>query len=179
MRVRRKDFLGERVSLEDRFWSKVDRQPFGCWEWTGAKAPHGYGALTVRRKVVRAHRVSWEMCNGPIGSNLNVLHRCDNPPCVRPSHLFLGTQLDNALDMMAKNRWFKPPFPSDDSKRLSRENIPRGEKSPSAKLTDFQANEILRRIALGERQVALAAEYGVSQPLISAIKIGRVRKSAV
>jgi hypothetical protein len=97
--------------LEDRFWEKVDKSG-DCWLWTGARDQHGYGSLSVahegrerRRSVpVKASRVSWQIHNGPIPAGMWVLHRCDNPPCVRPDHLFLGTQLDNMRDASAKGR---------------------------------------------------------------------------
>ena len=95
-----------------RFWEKVDKKgPTECWVWTGAgvsRLPRrNYGLAHkpgTNRGKVRAHRVSWEMHNGPIPDGLNVLHTCDNPPCVNPAHLFVGTQRDNVRDMYAKGR---------------------------------------------------------------------------
>lgn len=90
-------------SFEERFWSKVTRSD-RCWEWQGPRDHDGYGFIKVMRCSRRAHRCSWELCVGPIPNNLFVLHRCDNPPCVNPAHLFLGTARDNALDMVGKGR---------------------------------------------------------------------------
>jgi hypothetical protein len=92
-------------TVEQRFWARV-RKSDGCWEWTGACFKcGGYGQFTIEHgQQVRAHRHSWELHNGPIPKGLWVLHRCDNPKCVRPDHLFLGTCTDNARDMMAKGR---------------------------------------------------------------------------
>lgn len=88
----------------DRFWSKVD-QSGDCWEWTAAANRQGYGKFKARSYVlVPAHRHSWELANGPIPAGMYVCHRCDNPRCVRPDHLFLGTHQDNVTDMMAKGR---------------------------------------------------------------------------
>ena len=97
------------ISLEDRFLDKVDKDTTtGCWEWTGCTASGGYG--TIRRKVghkewkmVKAHRVSYELYKGSIGE-FYVCHNCDNPKCVNPEHLFLGTAKDNTQDMMSKGR---------------------------------------------------------------------------
>lgn len=76
----------------------------GCWEWSGGRFERGYGAFEGSSGSRRAHRVSWELHRGPIPDGLKVLHRCDNPPCVNPDHLFLGDDVDNAADMTAKGR---------------------------------------------------------------------------
>jgi len=93
--------------LEERFWDKVDKSD-GCWLWTAALNPDGYGRFVVQmspQKVRGAHRVAWELMNGAIPNGLSVLHQCDTPACVNPEHLFLGTQQDNVADMVAKGRW--------------------------------------------------------------------------
>src|SRR5688500_2653189 len=91
------------VPAEDRFWPKVQKSD-GCWEWTGAKQPAGYGNFYFRGVVQLAHRVAWELANGPVAVGQHVLHRCDNPRCVRIEHLFLGTHADNMRDMLSKGR---------------------------------------------------------------------------
>lgn len=93
-------------TLADRFWSKV-RKSDGCWLWTDKPhAPWGYGRLgnAINGKEIKAHRLSWMLHFGPIPDGLGVLHKCDTPLCVRPDHLFLGTQLDNVHDCVAKGR---------------------------------------------------------------------------
>ena len=102
--------LPPKPTIADRLWAKVDRKgrfnrEIGrCWEWTGYRHPMGHGMIGDGRRLVYTHRVSWEITNGPIPSGLLVCHHCDNPPCVRPSHLFVGTQADNVRDMWAKGR---------------------------------------------------------------------------
>lgn len=102
-------------SRVDRITSIFDRlvryqiKSDGCWGWSGATGRHGYGSLSSRDKKVskspeKAHRVSYEKTFGPIPEGLHVLHRCDNPPCTNPEHLFLGTPKDNAVDRTEKGR---------------------------------------------------------------------------
>jgi Autographiviridae endonuclease len=91
-----------------RFWKHVRIGP-GCWEWTASRKPAGYGELRVRGVNLYAHRLSWLISYGTLPAELCVLHRCDNPPCVRPDHLFLGTDNENHRDMRAKGRDSKPP----------------------------------------------------------------------
>ena len=76
-----------------------------CWEWTGYRLPHQYGRILGReKKLIGAHQAAWVLVNGPIPHGLWVLHRCDNRACCNPAHLFLGTRLDNARDMVSKGR---------------------------------------------------------------------------
>lgn len=96
--------------IADRFWEKVQKSD-GCWTWTGSRYHNGYGYLhfgtRTERKPLRAHRVSWELHNGDILDGLWVLHRCDNPSCVRPDHLFLGDRKANMEDCSRKGRTCK------------------------------------------------------------------------
>jgi len=86
----------------DHFWSRVN--PEGCWLWTGARTADGYGNLSIRGRLVRAHRLAFELARGPIPEGMHVLHRCDVRNCVRPDHLFLGANADNVADRVAKGR---------------------------------------------------------------------------
>lgn len=90
-------------TLANKFWSKVTLA-HGCWKWDGSKSSRGYGKITHNRKTLISSRVSWAIHNGHINNDLFVLHKCDNPECTNPDHLFLGTQKDNMRDMLNKNR---------------------------------------------------------------------------
>jgi hypothetical protein len=144
---------GMRPSLAERFWSHVERGE-GCWLWTGSRQyGHRYGLTTVAGKTRLAHRVAWELTNGPIPDGLYVCHRCDNPPCVRPDHLFLGTPSVNNLDAVAKRHNIHAAAP---------ERLARGERVNTAKLTEDDVRAIRARAAAGGvtyRQ--LADEYGL------------------
>lgn len=106
----------------NQFWSRVQKSP-DCWEWTGGRQNKGYGTLSVNNRAMLAHRFSWVIHYGDIPPRLGVLHRCDNPGCVRPDHLFLGTQKENMQDARRKGRF------------VPRGSLP-GEGCPTAKLTD-------------------------------------------
>lgn len=95
-----------RIPLKDRFWLKVDRRgPDECWRWLAAKDPRGYGRVgTDPGAIALSHRVAYALTHGELPNDKFVCHRCDNPPCCNPGHLFLGTCLDNNRDMYAKGR---------------------------------------------------------------------------
>jgi hypothetical protein len=147
--------------LADRFWEKV-RKNFDCWEWTGAKFPSGYGAFQVRRgHSARAHRVAFELTNGqPLGKGALVCHRCDNPGCVRPDHLYLGTPASNMLDRSERGR-----APAGDAhySRFRPEVLARGERHGNSRLTARQVLELRAAHSRGEATRALARKYGISQ----------------
>lgn len=92
------------------FWDQVLIGD-GCWEWQGTKGTFGYGVARAWKRQTTAHRRAWELWHGSIPEGVHVLHRCDNPPCVRPDHLFLGTPADNVMDMIAKGRRGRPAPP--------------------------------------------------------------------
>lgn len=97
------DVHHERPDLKTRLLRRVV-QGEGCWEWQGGRDEYGYGVVRVKGRNMRAHRAMWEVTYGPITLGLFVLHSCDNPPCIRPDHLMLGTQRANIQDMLAKGR---------------------------------------------------------------------------
>jgi hypothetical protein len=151
-----------------RFWGKMERRAnSNCWEWQGFKDRWGYGRTKMEGQQL-AHRAAYVIAHGAIPDGMCVLHRCDNPPCCNPDHLFLGTVADNNADMVAKGRHFVPS-PCGYSPLLC------GERNSQAKLTDFQVSEIRRRRAQGERTVALAEEFSISQRYVYKLVHGEWR----
>lgn len=142
--------------LSDRFWEKVDKTG-DCWVWTGAKHHYGYGLILqepgAKPKLSVTHRVSWRLHFGEIPEGMQVLHQCDNPPCVNPSHLRLGTQKDNMAEQRERSR------------------TPLGEQRAHTKLTLTQVREIKRR--RGEKLRELGAEFGVADTTIWKIQHGK------
>jgi hypothetical protein len=153
-----------------RFWSKVDRTG-ECWTWTAGCTPNGYGKFSPTPKVaIGAHRWIYEQLRGPIPDGLFVCHRCDNRPCVRPDHLFLGTNSDNLLDASAKGR---AAAGDRHGNRLHPERVHRGEQCWNTPFTADQIRAIRRRRAGGEKPGKLAAEFGVSYQTIRNIIVGK------
>src|SRR6266481_5793603 len=152
----------------ERWEFYVPNRPVGkCWEWQGHRNELGYGQMrTGKGPLERAHRLAWEFLNGPIPLGIQVLHHCDNPPCVNPAHLWLGTPMDNMRDMTAKGRRRRRPGDL-------RKTIPRGENAGRAQLTADKVRTIRERYAAGETQPALGREYGVCSQQIGQIVLRR------
>lgn len=139
----------KRVPVTERFQSRFRiNDQTGCWDWTATKDPCGYGRITGDGGPL-AHRLSYKLHRGPIPDGLHVLHRCDNPGCVNPEHLFLGTHADNMADKTAKGR-----------------------QGLRAKLT--KAEVVAIRTSIGVPQQKLGKQYGVSKTLISYIRAGKL-----
>jgi DNA-binding CsgD family transcriptional regulator len=156
-----------------RFWAKVDLNgpvlnlALGpCWVWTGTIDEDGYGRWWIRGKdkpYFKAHRVSFSLENGPIPEGLFTCHRCDNRPCVRPSHLFEGDALANALDMRKKGRAVNNA----------------GERHGLARLSDDEIQQIRYLVGQGRTQREIADAYGIDRSYVSHIKNGRYRNHHV
>lgn len=136
--------------LADRFWEKISRNPAtGCWEWQGARAPKGYGMFQVGGgRARRANRVAWELVNGLIPEGQHVCHSCDQPSCVNPDHLFLGTNLENRRDSVAKGRHAS------------------GDRHPGTKIKSSERERIRALREAGVPAQQIAAEYGVDRRYI-------------
>lgn len=141
------------VPINMRFRSRiiVSSEPDGCYEFNSHHDADGYARIKEGKrggKSFAAHRFAWELENGPIPDGMCVLHRCDNPGCVRVSHLFLGTLADNMRDMEAKGRGIHPSFT--------------GSEHPMAKLSEDDVIEIRKLYGKGIRADAIAKRYGIA-----------------
>jgi hypothetical protein len=139
-----------------RRWESKVKRGDGCWEWTGAIS-EGYGQFWFRGRVRRAHRAAYILFRGEIPEGAHVLHRCDNRACVNPDHLFLGTNLDNILDRVAKGR-----------------SLPmRGSANGRARLNEEDVGKIKRLLSAGVGAPEVAQRYGVAHATIHCIQTGR------
>jgi hypothetical protein len=143
-------------SLEERFWSRVKKTD-GCWEWIGGKSQFGYGQIKFNGDQLGAHRVSLSLAGIDAPSDMFVCHHCDNPGCVNPEHLFLGTHKDNMADMWKKGRALPRRGSAHHNARLIEEDIPR----------------IRDMLACGAKQKEIAELFGVGFNAISEIKLGK------
>lgn len=150
-------YNAERVARN--FWAKVDRSgpvmrlELGpCWVWTAAKQPKGYGKFWDGKRYVYAHRHAWELANG--APSACVLHRCDNPSCVRADHLFAGTIQDNNRDMREKGR------------------VAHGERSGTSKLSVADVIDMRARFRAGEPTPSLAARFAIQSSTVASILLG-------
>lgn len=139
----------------ENFWRRIDRQstPRGCWPWIGFRDRKGYGKVGLGKRHFKAHRLAYLLAGGQIPDGILVCHKCDNPACCNPDHLFLGTNADNARDMAQKGRAAK------------------GESNAKHRLTDAQVAEIRAMSAQAKWgwTRAVAKQYGVSHQSISDI----------
>ena len=151
--------MREYLSNSPRKFLKRVHKTDTCWLWLGKKHSFGYGAVGKNGKI-KTHRLSWQFFRGPIPNGISVLHKCDNPPCVNPDHLFLGTQADNMRDMSKKGRNGNP--------------IPKG--SPNPCTAKFKKDEIILIRELrknGDRVIDIAKKFNVHAMTITKIVRGR------
>ena len=151
--------LPERCPMERRIWSRVDQSggPEACWPWTGSIGAGGYGRTSMKTPVGRsAHRAVWFFVNGPIPDRMDILHRCDNPPCCNPNHLFPGTHQDNMIDCEMKGRRFHAA----------------GEQHWKAKFCAEDIIKIRAEFSSGKSQTSIANAQGVNVKTISRIVRG-------
>jgi hypothetical protein len=159
-----------RVDKLARFWARVDKASSqrGCWLWTGASTKGGYGQFSWDRVPKLTHRTSWELAHGPIPEGMLVCHTCDVRNCLNPAHLFLGTQLQNIADKVAKGRQSRGP-----KHGQSRGNPARGEQHPNARLTAETVRYIRERYSTNLVSHAdLALELGVSRATVAQVVRG-------
>lgn len=147
------------------FWKHVAvGAPDDCWEWQSFRNCHGYGQCRHDKRQQVAHRWSWEIAHGPIPTGAFICHRCDNPPCVNPAHLFLGDALVNVRDMLSKGR----------DRFHFQENRPKGDLNAHAKLTGATVRRLRAEYAEGGvTQKELAVRYSISPALVNFIITGR------
>lgn len=151
-----------RGDLKTRLLGHVRVTASGCWEWTGHRNAGGYGTIWSGHdtpKMMLAHRASWRVHVGQIPDGMDVCHRCDNPPCINPEHLFAGTVSANIKDCAEKGRWGPPRTGS-------------GERHPNAKISDADVLAIRRLRAAGLKQKDIAAQYRIAQSRVSQLTSG-------
>lgn len=153
----------------------------GCWLWLGAKSSGKYGTMSHAGKNQRAHRLAWAAFRGSIPHGSCVCHHCDNPGCINPDHLFLGTFADNNADRRKKHRdaWFNAPEERAACLQKARNIVrdrnlyARGENQGHARLTTTKVRAIREMSKLGRTQREIAAIFGVAQTTVQAVLSGR------
>lgn len=146
-----------------RFWQYVEWSP-ECWTWRGALGKTGYGTFTMSGgRRTNAHRAMWIFRNGPIPENLVICHKCDNPSCVNPAHLFIGTQGDNMADMFAKGRRSALPHPL-------------GEANHNSVLSREKVLKIRALRAAGKSLKEVATIFGIAGTTVSAVANRKIWK---
>lgn len=146
-------------SVKQRFLAKIEKQPSGCWQWTASTAKGGYGQFNVGGKNWKAHRLSWILHGGADPEGLCVCHKCDNPRCVNPDHMFLGTHLDNVRDKISKGRCGHTGA--------------RGALNGAVKVRDVPVEQIKQLKAEGKTVREIGPMFGLSKSTISNIINGK------
>lgn len=166
-------------STPESFWSKVNKlgpvpeltpQLGCCWLWLGRPTPRGYGHQRWDGKMMRAHRVAWLISIGPIPTGLFVLHHCDNPPCVNPAHLWLGTHDDNMRDRQEKGRTHVGPYADTSNwkrgdahySRTNPELLARGDRHPNVLISNAEVISMVEMKRDGKSVREIAEHFGYS-----------------
>jgi hypothetical protein len=158
----------ESSKILNRFWSKVERKgPNECWLWKAGRFKRGYGLFYLHRKLQKAHRASFQIHHGEIPPGKCVCHTCDNPLCVNPAHLWIGSVAENNKDRSIKGR---SATGDRSGARTHIHLVPRGERAAHAKVTASDVIEIRRRYNEGGvSQKSLGDEFGITQSVVSKI----------
>lgn len=160
--------------LAERFWRKVKKTDY-CWEWIGGKSSKGYGVIQeggAGSKSLAAHRLSFELSNGPIPAGLNILHSCDNPRCVNPDHLRAGPQSDNIAEAYEKKRKVSPFAKVENRYQGPRPSLP-GAANPNSRLTDDDIRAIR---ASTEKPGIVAKRFNIIPDYVTMIRKRKVWK---
>lgn len=147
----------------EQFWAYVKKTD-GCWEWIGARTVEGYGNLLWRGSYSKAHRVALALDGRPLPPGMCALHKCDNPPCVRPDHLYVGTKQQNAIDRETRGRGVHLRGDAHPARRDKGSRA--GTRNGRSKLNEAKVREIRERRKAGESAKVLGSEYGVSTTVI-------------
>lgn len=160
--------------VKTRFYKQAMIMDSGCIEWQGSISQAGYGQISIDCKSVLVHRLSWNIFNGKIPKGLFICHKCDNPKCCNPDHLFLGTPKDNMQDAWAKGRMGTPKSMQEMS--LGIKDHIKGEKHSGSKLKEKHVREILVLNGLGVKDKELGVKFGVSHSTINDVIHNRTWK---
>lgn len=159
------------TEAETRFWAKVCKSD-GCWNWQAAVNEKGYGVFAIGKFTFKAHRLSYLFCCGEFDDGLCLLHSCDNPKCVKPSHLKIGDRNDNNQDMKAKGRHRR----GGSKTPVDRCKYERGQSHHNAKINEDIVRELRRDQLAGMSYSKLAKKYGINQTTAHSIAKGKLWK---
>jgi len=160
-----------KLHISQKFWANVEiKGQADCWEWKLSKTRKGYGQYRFNGVMMQTHRIAWALTNGDIPQGKLVCHKCDNPGCVNPLHLFLGTHFDNMADMVSKGRQIKGDI---HPARMFKGKVV-GSKNGRSKITEDDADQIRQLYSMGGiKQKELGEKFGINQRTVSTIVTGK------